>query len=358
MTELIKKYLTTYGSHSSAYSSIQEGLEHFVVSGTGYIPYALTSSAKPIAFVLSNPLCRPEDFWSVMELFLKRFPRAVFIQVTVEAARVLHEMGFYVNEMGVETEIMVEGYTFGGRSKESARRVMRRALEAGTVVEEVGEIGPFKDELETVSREWLATRTVNDRELWFMARKAVYETEADVRKFISRDAEGITGFVFFDPMYREGRVYGYCAGILRMGKRAHGGTRALIIKEALKKFSEEGVEVLSLGLSPFFDVDDRGFRHSAVMKHVFRFLYETGEAIYPFKNLTFAKSRYGGGFKDGLYRDGNVIKKKVYFAHRSRFPLRELYQASRMIGVVEGVTPAFKKILSRKKKALPSQPVF
>ncbi len=236
--------------------------------------------------------------------------------------------------------------------------MIRRAFEAGTVVEEVGETGPFKAELEMVSREWLATKTVNDRELWFMVRKAVYEAEPDVRKFITRRGGRITGFIFFDPMYRDGRIYGYSAGILRMGKRAHGGTLTLIIKEALKKFSEEGVQVLSLGLSPFFDVDDRGFRHSAVVKHAFRFLYESGDFLYPFKNLTFAKSRYGGGFKDGLYRDGNVIKKKVYFAHRSRFPLRELYQASMIMGVVDGVIPAFKKIFSRKKKALSRTPVF
>jgi len=358
MTENIKRYLTRYGSHSTAYSSLQEGLEHFVVRDTGYIPYTLTPAAKPIAFALSNPLCRPEDYRGVTELFLKKFPRAVFMHVTLEAASVLHEMGFYVNEMGVETEIMVEGYNYTGRSKESSRRMIRRAVEAGTVVEEAGETGPFKAELEMVSKEWLATKTINDRELWFMVRKAVYETETDVRKFIARDGGGITGFVFFDPMYRDVRIYGYCAVVLRMGKRAHGGTLALIMKKALKRFSEEGVEVLSLGLSPFFDVDDRGFRHSAMMKHAFRFLYESGDFLYPFKNLTFAKSRYGGGFKNGLYRDGNVIKKKVYFAHRSRFPLREVYQASMMMGVVDGVIPAFKKILSRKKKVLAAPAPF
>ena len=46
--------------------------------------------------------------------------------------------------------------------------------------------------------------------------------------------------------------------------------------------------------------------------------------------------------RDGEYRDSNVKKKKVYFAHRAKFALREIYGAGRLTGVMSGVMPALK----------------
>jgi len=340
---LLRQYLVEHGRHSCAYSSLQEGLEHFVIPGTGYIPYAPSSG---ITFALSDPLCAVEDYPGLVGAFVKSFPRSAFLHVTSEAARELSHLGFYLNEMGVETELMLGSYNYRGRGKESMRRMIRRADESGVrVVEIMGDSG-FKGEFRDITGEWLGAKRNKEREFWFLVRRAEYGAEPDVRKFIAIEGGRVTGFIFFDPMYRSGRVYGYLAGALRTRSSAHGGTLALIMSRAIEVFKGDGIESLSLGLSPFFEVEDSSYRHSFFMKHVFRFLYERGGGIYPFKGLSFFKSRYAGGMRDGLYRDANVIKKKIYFAHRSRLPLRELYESSRLMGVMDGIVPTMRRFLS------------
>ncbi len=339
----LRGYLVKHGSHSSAYSSLQEGLDHFVLPGTGYIPYAPSSG---ITFALSNPLCAVEDYPRLVGSFMDRFPRSAFLHVTPEAARELSAMGFYVNEMGVETELLLGSYDYSGRAKESIRRMIRRARESGVQVVEVSADPGLEGQLKEVTREWLSTKRVKDREFWFLVRRAVYGGEPDVRKFIALSGGRVAGFIFFDPMYRSGRVYGYLAGALRTRPSAHGGTLALIMSRAIETFKSEGVEALSLGLSPFFEVEDSSYRHSVLMKQVFRFLYERGGGIYSFKGLSFFKSRYAGGMRDGLYRDANVIKRKIYFAHRSRLPLRELYESSRLMGIMDGIVPTMRRFFS------------
>lgn len=340
--EELREYLVRYGFHSSAYSSLQEGLDYFVLPGVGYIPYARSAG---ITFALSNPLCSVGDYKKLLSAFVSRFPRSAFLHVTPEAAGTLSEMGFYLNEMGVETELSLGSYTYRGRAKESMRRMIRRAHESGVRAVELSEEPAFTGELREITEQWLSTKSVKEREFCFLVRKAVYGFEPDVRKFIAIEGGRVTGFIFFDPMYRHGRVYGYLSGTLRTRTSAHGGTLALIMSRAIGVFKEEGVEALSLGLSPFFDVADARYRHSYFMKHVFRFLYERGGGLYPFKGLSFFKSRYAGGLSGGLYRDGNVTKRKIYFAHKSRLPLRELYESSRLMGLVDGLMPAMKRFL-------------
>src|SRR5260370_7475909 len=46
--------------------------------------------------------------------------------------------------------------------------------------------------------------------------RPVFDQEEDVRKFVAYDKEGkVAGFVFYDPMYRDGNVFGYSANISR-----------------------------------------------------------------------------------------------------------------------------------------------
>jgi len=346
MKKDLRKYLIEHGRHSFAYSSLQEGMEYFVLPGTGYIPYA---SSSGVTFALSNPLCAEEDYPRLVGSFVERFSRPAFLHVTPEAARTLSGLGFYVNEMGVETELILGNYDYRGRAKESMRRMIRRARESGVRVEEVrGDSGDrgLRDQLSEVTGEWLSTKRIKDKEFWFLVRRAVYGDEPDVRKFVAVKDGRVEGFIFFDPMYRSGRIYGYLAGALRTRCSAHGGTLALIMSRAIETFKDEGVEVLSLGLSPFFEVRDSTYRHSVFMKQVFRFLYKRGGGIYPFKGLSFYKSRYAGGMKDGLYRDVNVIKRKIYFAHCSRLPMRELYESSRLMGLMDGIVPTMRRFLS------------
>ena len=200
-------------------------------------------------------------------------------------------------------------------------------------------IDKVASELQEISRDWMLGKATYDRELSFVARPAVYSSEQGVRKFIARLDGRIEGFVFFDPMYVSGRVYGYHLDIIRARTDAHPSTRRFIIKSALELFKSEGHEVVSLGISPELVKRCERFKSNPVTRRALEALYRYGNRIYPFKNLTFAKSRYGGGMKDGEYRDLNVRKRKVYFAHRSKLALREIYGAGKLTGVMGSIIP-------------------
>lgn len=348
-SDVLMRYLRLHGSHSLAYSAIQDGMSYFVLDGAGFIPYAVPGADKSVAYCLSDPVASPGDYGRLLDAFLERFPRAAFIQVTERFAEVLERAGFFVNELGVETEIRLRGYSLSGRGKQSHRRTIRKALAAGTVVEELRDPSSVAAELRGISNEWLRSKAVSDRELKFIARKAVFDHEPDVRKFAARINKEYTGFVFFTPMYDGGTVYGYLTEVLRASTDAPSGTITLIIQRAIDRFREEGKEVVSLGISPFFDISDDRFRHSALMRHAFKTLYRAGNGIFPFRNLSYAKSRFGGGVAGGSYRDANVEKKKVYLAHLSRFPVRVLYESSVMAGLIDGIWPTVKKTIAGAK---------
>ena len=346
--EELEEYLLRFGSHALAYSALQKGMYQFTIAGVGYIPYAPPKPEDPCAYVLSNPICSAKDYSLITEKFIEKFPRVAFVQVTEDYAEVLHGLGLYVNELGYETEISLKDYSFSGRIKEDVRRGLKRVSSLGMVVEEltgIGDIDGVAKELREVSKDWMSAKMVDDRELRFVARPAVYAQEAGVRKFVARLNGRIEGFVFFDPMYDKGSVYGYHLDIIRARREAHPSTRRLIIKSALEVFKNEGCELLSLGISPELVKREERFRPNPVTRRALEMLYKYGNNIYPFKNLTFAKSRYGGGMRDGEYRDLNVKKKRVYFAHRSKIALREIYGAGRLTGVMDGLMPTIGKLL-------------
>src|SRR5260370_24121425 len=86
--------------------------------------------------------------------------------------------------------------------------------------------------------------------------RPVFDQEEDVRKFVAYDKEGrVAGFVFYDPMYREGKVFGYSANISRCDERRFGRLATAIHMAAIEKFRGEGKEILNLLLAPFVKLD-------------------------------------------------------------------------------------------------------
>ena len=65
----------------------------------------------------------------------------------------------------------------------------------------------------------------------------------------------VVGFVFYDPMYRGGKVFGYSANIVRCDEQRFGRLATAVHMEAMEKFKAEGKEVLNLLLAPFVKLD-------------------------------------------------------------------------------------------------------
>lgn len=318
---LLSPHLKQHGREALAYATLQSGME-YLVDDSGYI--AFTSVQHPVfarkgrRIVLSDPVCSAKDLPGFLERILAQHPDTVFAVISEQCAEALRNLRFKVNCIGVEPEIPVQTYNTKGNWKELdlIKRARNEAKREGVVIrEETAEnLDPAK--LAAVSARWMQNKKLSDREIWLYARRPVFEFEQDVRKFVAYDKEGtVVGFVFYDPMYRDGQVTGYSANISRCDEQRFGRLSTAVNMEAVDKFKAEGKEVLNLLLAPFVELDRGKYNDDFGAKLFFIASERYGNNIYNFKGLSFHKFKY------------RVPLKPSYFASASLMPSNDIYLA-------------------------------
>ncbi len=324
----ILHYLKNYGVSSLAYSSLQEDVKTFILPGIGYIAY--TTVGAGTAVVLSDPICAPERKMELVKVFARSFPNPVFIHISRNTGRVLNELGYNVNEIGRETIIDPRSFCLKGSKKEFLRSQRNRAKKDMVSVVELSAADADMEEIKRLSESWIHTKTTNHNELSFLVRPAMFDDEMDVRKFYAKKDGRIIGFVWFDPIYRDEKIIGYMANILRSMAHVAYSVNDFIILEALEVFKREGIEQLSLGYSPFFEVEDCGeFKYSKLQLAAFKEIFEHCNHVYAFKALAFHKRMYRPGI-DGTHEE------KIYCASKNRVPFLVIVGIFRKIGLHPG----------------------
>lgn len=317
-----------FGRGSLSFSSLQEGMSGFYRERDhGFIAHSPTDDQAKRTICLADPICPNEFRPSLLHEFTNTYKDPVFVHITRETADVLAQMGFFVNEMGLETVLDVQQFSLKGSKKEFLRSQRNRAIRDGLQVIEpkAGEISA--DTMHQISEAWIKHKAVSDHELAFIVRPAVYGDEPGVRRFFAMNNGQVIGFVFFDPMYENGEVVGYLANIVRTCASVSYSVADCIILEAINQFKIEGIKHLSLGFSPFADVADTGeYNYSKPLQYLFKFAFENCNYMYAFKQISFHKKRYRPGI------DGTV-EHKVYCATRSAMPLTSLYMTFQKMGI-------------------------
>jgi len=318
---LLSPFLKHHGREALAYGTLQEGMEYFV-DDDGYLAYTSVShpvfARKTKKIVLSDPICAPENYKRIISHFLEHCPRAAFAVVSEHCAETLRSMGFKINCIGYEPEISIQTYNTKGNWKELdlIKRARNEAKREGITIREETSDTFDRKSLAAISSQWISTKKVNDREIWIYARRAVFDHEEDVRKFVAYDKEGrVVGFVFYDPMYRDGKVIGYGATIPRCDEKRYGRLATAINMEAAEKFKAEGKEVLNLLLAPFVKLDQGKYNDDFGTKLFFQLSARYGNNIYNFQGLSFHKSKYRG------------TEKALYWASNSFWPSNDVYLA-------------------------------
>ena len=77
----------------------------------------------------------------------------------------------------------------------------------------------------------------------------VMDCEQDTRKFFAYEGDELIGFIFFDPIYKNGKVISYVPNISRFSHSFKQGIFYAIMVNAMEKFQKEGIQQLNLGLS-------------------------------------------------------------------------------------------------------------
>lgn len=357
---VLSPFLRAHGGEALSYATIQDGMEYFIDDELGYIAFTTVThpvfARKPKRIVLSDPVCSRENLWELIGKFLQDNPSAVFVVISEHCAEVLRDMGYKVNCIGPEPELPVQTYNTGGnwRDLDMIKRARNEAKREGIVIREERLEEVASEKLEAVSSRWMGTKILNDREIWIYARRPIWESEPDVRKFIAYDKAGeIIGFVFYDPVYRGGRVTGYSANTSRCDESRYGRLATAIHMEAVDVFRGEGVETLNLCLAPFVRLHLGKYNDDKLTKMFFELSEKYGNKIYNFKGLAFHKSKY------------RVKEKPLYFASKSWFTSNDIYLAyltsditqsyfSTMSMLVKGIANGV--LASPAKKPIPDNP--
>lgn len=319
--EMLSHFIRFHGREALSYATLQQGMEYFVHE-RGYIAFTTAVhpvfARKPKRIVLADPVCARDDMPVVLDAFLNEHPFAVFGVVSEECARLLRQAGFKANCVGYEPELPVQTYNTLGNWKELdlIKRARNEAKREGIIIREVDIASVPVEQLNALSARWIQGKKVNDREIWVYARRPVYHTEPDVRKFVAFDRDGTAiGYAFYDPMYRDGRIYGYAANTVRCDEARYGRLATAIHMTAMEAFRPEGVDVLNLCLCPFTKLENGAFEDDLMTAWFFKFSERYGDEIYNFKGLSFHKSKYRGS------------EKPLYYASNSRFPSNDIYLA-------------------------------
>ncbi len=247
-----------FGSFTQAYSTaVQSGLEYFWLGNT----YLAFRRKWGVTCVLADPVGPPEEHEPLLEEFLRKFRKTCFWQISRTTAEILARQKFWINEMGCDTRLDLANYDFGGKKKERLRHAANWLGKHGFMVRE----GTFAEDvpvetIRAISDVWFTSRRAK-KSVYFFNRPPTYEDEPDVRKFFLFSPVGQpVAFVFFDPIFRAGKVIGHSPAVKRRLPDAPMRAEEGIMKAAIEKFQQESIERVMLGLSPLAGMEDRQFR--------------------------------------------------------------------------------------------------
>ncbi len=347
--------LKKYGRGSLAYSSLQDGLKYFM-DEKGYCAYTPLGDNEDSVCVLADPICSKENLRPFLESFLQGKSDPIFLHASYDTAKVLNDMGFCVNELGVETIIDIQDFTLTGNKRQKLRQSRNGAKRDKLSVLEIKQATPqIRDAFRKVSDEWRKQKVLNDNEMRFLVRPMIYDDEVDVRRFVAVKNNEIVGFVIFDPIYENNQVVGYIANHLRSKLDCNYSVVDVIITDALEVFKAEGKLKLSLGLSPLAHVDDSDeFRHSKLLKANFQYSFEKANFLYNFKNLARHKNMYRPELP-------GAHEEKVYCCMKVRFLLPRILNVYNVLGfdpVKQVISHLKNKLSSKFKTALNGKPLI
>ncbi|NNJ26588.1 phosphatidylglycerol lysyltransferase domain-containing protein [Alienimonas chondri] len=326
--------LREHGDFTLAYNAaVHPGLEYFAPglggAADGFLAYR---TVGPYTFALGDPVAGPDVLPDLVRAFVGEKPQPIFVQATDRTARVLNELNFFVTDLGPDLRLDLPTYTLSGKPKEWLRYASNWCGRRDYVVkEEASEDDLSAAEVLEVSEAWRSTLPPGTREVIFMNRPLVATPEPGVRRFVLRDAEGtLQNYVFFDPLYRDGRTIGYVTCIKRRRPEAPSLGEAAVMKHAIEVFKAEGREELRLGLSPLAGEADGGkptnpYRENKLLALAFRLGFQAGwinGRLYALANHAEYKRRFRGA------------EDRTYFASRKYFNTRPILALTRMMGVL------------------------
>ncbi len=282
-----------------AYTSLEPSLEYFLVEGLGYIAFKRFThwfwAFKERIIVLADPICAFENTENLLDQFLCKFPNVIFVQSSRAFAKVLDKKGLQVNQFGIETDLPTN-FDLSGKARAKLRQWRNKCQREGISIVEKSIVDfDSHDEIQALSKQWLEQK--GGSEYSFLVRPLRYENDKDTRYFWAyTESQKLIGFAVFDPIYANEKITGYYHNIDRIDPSAPNGTSVSIVLHALAKFKEEGINKVSLGMSPL--CLQKGLSSELNLnlftRKAFWYAFENLNYIYPFQGNASHKGKFNG----------------------------------------------------------------
>jgi len=306
--KILLPIIQQYGTSCMAYSSLQQGLEYEVVDGIGFIAYLTFKhffwSRKGVKVVLADPLCNKNNYKELVTHFIDKYTDVIFVQSSDAFASVLNDLGYDVNQFGIETDLLIQGFDLKGKHRSKLRQWRNKCNREGVEVRECpvnrdaengSDWAENRAAVEKLSNEWIKRK--GGHEFTMLTRALRYEVEPDVRYFQAFQNNKLIAFSVFDPVYDEGKVIGYYHNIDRVAQSAPHGTGAYILLQAIDVFKKEGKTLISLGMSPLYSIKRTEYNYNNFLHDALWFAYRNLEFLYPFKGNALHKKKFNGTTK-------------------------------------------------------------
>ncbi|PZM10044.1 phosphatidylglycerol lysyltransferase domain-containing protein [Rhizobium tubonense] len=296
-----------FGDFSLAYSTaVQPDLKYFGDSD-GYIAYG---TKMGYIFALGDPVAAPAQRADYIRRFVAAAKRPCFVQMDRDSACTLSSLGYRINHIGIDTGLCLGSHSFSGGRNETIRYSEKWLFKNGFSIVECDGTGKFDHHVAAISDNWRAGRVVSRREMRFLNRPFRVELSPDMRRFILLDpAEEPVALLDFDPMFRNGEIFGYTTAFKRKSSGTTSHAEVGLTKFAANRFQEEGHSLLTLGLSPLAAIVETGFAESPIWRRLHKRAFASryvNERIFNVQGQAAFKRRFHGnefptyiGFKRG-----------------------------------------------------------
>ncbi|RWM32455.1 phosphatidylglycerol lysyltransferase domain-containing protein [Mesorhizobium sp.] len=301
-----------HGDFSLAYSTaVQQKLSYFS-DGDGYIAFGTKMKHH---FALGDPVVDPAERPGYIKRFVEAAGGPWFVQIGAATAKVLAGLGYRVNRLGVDTRLHLPAHDFSGKRNETVRYSERWLAKKGFTFNE-DRANMLLDEVSRLSENWRGERIVKRWEMGFLNRPFADHLGADMRRFVLHGPEGeLVAILDFDPLFSDGKVIGYTTAFKRKHVDATPHAEIGLTKFAVDRFREEGVSVVTLGLSPLLDVEPSGFAESSFWRGAFQRAYQS-----PWVN----RSRFNLQGQAAFKRRFHGLEEPTYIAFRKGTPMEML----------------------------------
>ncbi len=296
-----------HGDFSLAYSTaVQQKLSYFG-DADGYIAFGTKMKQH---FALGDPVAHPPDRPDYIRRFVEAAGSPWFVQIGGETARVLAGLGYQINRLGVDTRLELPAHDFSGKRNETVRYSERWLLKKGF---SFAEGAVYLDEVQRLSQNWRGDRIVKRWEMAFLNRPFSDHLGVDMRRFVLYSPEGeLVALLDFDPLFSAGKVIGYTTSFKRKQIDASPHAEIGLTKFAVDRFREQGISVVTLGLSPMLDIVPSGFSESDFWRNAFQRAYNS-----PWVN----RRRFNLQGQAAFKRRFHGVEQPTYIAFRKGTPV-------------------------------------